>query len=77
MPNCPKLFANTESLITLQRVLKQEFDLQVIAGMDAEELYNYVYEILNKYNIEIHRRNMSITYARMLIILTSRLNTLS
>lgn len=76
MLNCPQLLADRESLSILQGVLDQAFDLQLIASMDAEELHNYAYNLLNEYNIEIHRREISILHTVMIVVAAGGLTLL-
>lgn len=77
MLNCPELFADKESLLTLHKVMDQEVSLQAIAKMDAEELHNYAYNLLNEYNVEIHRRDISILHTVMLVMAAGGLSMLS
>jgi hypothetical protein len=73
MLNCPELFADKERLLILQKILDQEFSLEVIKNMDAKELHDYVCLILNKYNIEIHSRELSNIHTIMLVIMAGGL----
>lgn len=67
--NSPELLANMDSLLTIKRIINQELTREAIASMDAKEIHDIVYTILNKYNIWVYNRKIDIIRAIALFLL--------
>ena len=56
--NCPELLVHRERLAILEEVFIKNCNLQIIANMDAQQLHDYAYDLLNKYKSEMRRREI-------------------